>query len=108
MEPIEQQLIQLDWTAIAEKMHQNGYAILRNMFSDAQCEGLKQGFDDPSIFRKTVVMERYQYGLGAYRYYDYPLPALVESMRSSFYPYLVPIANQWMKALISRPAIQHS
>jgi hypothetical protein len=56
-------------------------------------------YDNPKGYRKTVVMERYRFGLGEYKYFDYPLPELVQAIRENIYPKLTPIANLWMKVL---------
>ncbi len=44
-------------------------------------------------------MERHRFGLGTYKYWRYPLPAVVAAVREGLYPLLVPIANQWMRCL---------
>ena len=44
-------------------------------------------------------MERHRFGLGEYKYFQYPLPELLQNLRTELYPYLVPVANQWMEAL---------
>lgn len=44
-------------------------------------------------------MERYRFSLGEYKYFDYPLPDIIQALRENIYPLLVPIANLWMKAL---------
>jgi len=44
-------------------------------------------------------MERYRFGLGEYKNFDYPLPDLVQLIRENIYPKLVPIANFWMDSL---------
>lgn len=44
-------------------------------------------------------MERYRFGLGEYKYYNYPLPDLIQKIRETIYPKLAPIANSWMKVL---------
>lgn len=44
-------------------------------------------------------MERHRFGLGEYKYYDYPLPDIIQNIRAHIYPYLAPIANTWFKAL---------
>lgn len=89
----------LKWESITESMHENGYVILPDMLSDEECEALKTDYSNSDLYRKTVVMERYRFGLGEYKYFNYPLPDLIQSIRSSIYPKLAPIANSWMKAL---------
>ena len=44
-------------------------------------------------------MGRHGFGRGEYKYFDYPLPKIVASLRAAFYPRLVPIANRWNKQM---------
>jgi hypothetical protein len=44
-------------------------------------------------------MERYRFGLGEYKYFNYPLPGLIQTIRENVYNQLLQVANQWMKAL---------
>src|SRR5690606_38626411 len=46
-------------------------------------------------FRSHVRMARHGFGKDEYRYFGYPLPAVVATLRSALYPRLVPIANSW-------------
>jgi hypothetical protein len=80
-------------------MHQNGYAIIPGLLSDSECEALETGYDHSLSYRKTVVMARHRFGLGEYKYFNYPLPDLIKTIRAQIYPYLVPVANAWFKAL---------
>ena len=88
-----------NWQSVTEGMHDKGYSILPGLLNPAQCQALIERFDNPDEYRKTVVMERYRYGLGSYKYWDYPLPELVQTLRENLYPNLAPIANSWMKLL---------
>ena len=95
----KQQLQNIDWQTITETMHRNGYAIISSLLSDEQCEILKSEYNNPNIYRKTVVMERHRFGMGEYKYFDYPLPEIIQQIRTNIYPHLAPIANAWFRVL---------
>lgn len=80
-------------------MHEKGYAIIPKLISNQQCYELIRDYDNPNTYRKTVVMERYRFGLGEYKYFNYPLPDLIQQIRTNIYPHLVSTANVWFKAL---------
>ena len=99
MQTVTQRIEDAAWGSIAEEMHRNGYAILPKLLTDEQCEALKAGYGDQSLYRKTVVMARHRFGLGEYKYFNYPLPDLIQTIRSNIYPHLASIANAWFTAL---------
>lgn len=99
MEDILKKIAAADWTAITEMMHKQGYAIIPKLLPDLESERLKENFVSLEGYRKTVVMERYRFGLGVYKYFNYPLPDVIQCIREHIYPYLAPIGNAWMKAL---------
>jgi len=101
MKIIKDKLSAIDWKIVTEKMNHNGYAIVSNLLSHEQCEELIQNYDDLNAYRKTAVMERYRFGLGEYKYFKYPLPNLIQTIREEVYSQLAPIANRWMKMLSS-------
>lgn len=96
---MEQRIEHLDWHKVAGQVNDNGYAVLSAVLDPEECDGLKLLYDDPAIYRKTITMERYRFGLGEYKYFSYPLPGIVQELRQAIYPKLAPIANNWMKAL---------
>jgi hypothetical protein len=89
----------LDWPSIRENLHQRGHAQLHQVLNATECDQLIAGYDNPAHYRKTIVMERYRFGLGEYKYFSYPLPSVIQRLRESIYPKLAPIANQWMAVL---------
>lgn len=99
MEDLKKKMAAIDWRSVAAGMNENGYAIVPALLSSQQCEELIKGYDDSSAYRKTVVMERYRFGAGTYKYFDYPLPEMIQTIREDVYAGLAPIANAWMHVL---------
>ncbi len=99
MENIIKKINEVDWQDVATKMHKNGYVVVPSFLSEMQCENLISMYDHAEIYRKKVIMERYRFGLGEYKYFDYPLPDIVQGIRENIYPKLVPIVNLWMQML---------
>lgn len=99
MHEIANKIASLDWPKITEEMHSKGYAMLSSILDRSECEELEGLYDQPDIYRKTVVMERHRFGKGEYKYFQYPLPKPLQSIRESMYKHLAPIANSWMKVL---------
>ena len=73
--------------------------MLRALLAPAQCADMASRYGQEAGFRSRVVMARHGFGRGEYRYFAYPLPGLLESLRSSIYPHLAPIANDWQERL---------
>lgn len=80
-------------------MHARGYAHVPQLLTAEACRQLIDAYDDPALYRKTITMERYRFGLGEYKYFTYPLPGVLQAIREIVYPHLVPIANRWMEQL---------
>ena len=96
---IASRIAALDWTRIRAELEEFGCARTGPVLTPAECAGLIGTYDHDAAFRSRVVMARHGYGRGEYRYFAYPLPQLVASLRSALYPRLVPIANDWMRKL---------
>lgn len=99
MKNIQSNLSAINWQDVTERMNEKGYALLPKLLSNEQCEELIQNYGKANLYRKTIVMERYRFGLGEYKYFNYPLPGLIQTIRENVYPHLAPIANNWMKLL---------
>jgi hypothetical protein len=85
----------VDWAAVAATLDDQGWAILPGLLSTGQCDGVAGLYDEGGSFRSRVVMARHGFGRGEYKYFAYPLPALVEGLRTGLYERLAPIANRW-------------
>jgi hypothetical protein len=96
---ISQRLASLDWSAIRESLGQYGYALTPPLLTASECAGLVDLYPAEGAFRSHIIMSRYRFGRGDYKYFDYPLPTVVRNLREHSYSYLVPLANEWNRAL---------
>jgi hypothetical protein len=96
---IEKRLCRLDWDRIASEVDQRGWATTGPLLTPAECEALAAGYDDDRLFRTRVIMARHGFGRGEYRYFAYPLPAIVQQLRVELYQRLAPLANRWRSSL---------
>jgi uncharacterized protein len=99
MTSIAERIAALDWAQLHEQLHKHGFATTGQLLHKSECESIRQQYDHASGFRSRVVMARHGFGLGEYKYYDYPLPPLHQALRESLYPHLVTVANDWQRAM---------
>ena len=99
MQPIIERLQGKDWNAISDKLNDNGYAMVSGVLTREECESFINNYHADDAYRKTVVMERYRFGVGEYKYFQYPLPDVITNIRQTVYPYLARVANKWMEVL---------
>jgi hypothetical protein len=85
----------LDWGALQRDLDERGYALIPDLLDSSQCRSIIETYGDDSRFRSTIRMERYRFGSGEYKYYQAPLPPLLEQLRTGLYPGLAGIANRW-------------
>jgi hypothetical protein len=89
----------VDWKRIEAGLDATGAATIRGLLTGAECDAVASLYDDATRFRSTVVMSRYGFGSGEYKYFAYPLPAAVARLRTTLYPPLAAIANRWNEAM---------
>lgn len=99
MTTIVERLQQKDWGKVAMHLHRDGYVVVPDVLTPDECKEMINGYGRETLYRKTINMERYRFGSGEYKYFQYPLPHLVTTIRESVYPRLAPVANQWMEEL---------
>jgi hypothetical protein len=89
---------ELDWNRIEGELEEFGFAKIPPLLSPDECRELIDLYPDDSRFRSRIEMARYKFGVGEYKYFSYPLPAIVEDLRHETYPNLPRIANRWASA----------
>jgi uncharacterized protein len=89
----------LDWVALEDSLSSRGYAVTASLLTTEECADLVALYNDEKRFRSHIIMERYRFGVGDYKYFDNPLPQVVASLRTTAYPHLAAIANRWAEAL---------
>jgi hypothetical protein len=96
---LDERLGTVDWEGVSHDLDAQGNAVLEGLLSKDECRMLAGLYTRSDIFRSTVVMAKHGFGRGEYKYFSYPLPELIEGLRTAVYPHLVPIANHWNHAM---------
>ena len=99
MKSIAERIVDLDWPKIRQQLHDNGFVAVDNVLTKQECDTLIANYKTDEIYRKTIKMERYRFGLGEYKYFSYPLPKIITELRQNIYVQIVPVANTWMQEL---------
>jgi uncharacterized protein len=84
-----------DWQELAGELDNYGCAVLPNLLSPEECRAIGALYLDESHFRSHIQMARHGFGKGEYRYFKYPLPDLLQGLRTELYPYFARVANEW-------------
>ncbi|MEN3328894.1 MAG: uncharacterized protein V7638_3701 [Acidobacteriota bacterium] len=90
---------EISWERVYRDLDAEGNAVIEDLLASDECDEVRDLFQDENIFRSKIVMERHAFGRGEYKYFSYPLPDLITTLRTSLYPHLVPIANRWNEAM---------
>jgi len=104
---VSERVRRLDWGHLTGDLDATGNAVAEKLLTPAECVALAGFYTAENSFRSRVVMGRHGYGRGEYKYFAYPLPAIVAELRGAFYPQLVPVANRWNERMgveVSYPA----
>jgi uncharacterized protein len=76
-----------------------GCAVIPHLLSPQECAAIAEMWGDEARFRSHIHMARHGFGRGEYRYFAYPLPEPVATLRATLYPPLGRIANAWAERL---------
>jgi hypothetical protein len=100
----------LGWQQIAVDLDAYGCAMAKGVLLGDECRELAALYRQDAPFRSRIAMSRHGFGRGEYKYWAYPLPETVATLRNTLYPYLAEVANRWnrlMKIEVRYPA-QHA
>ncbi len=89
----------IDWTDIGRALGADGFAVIPKLLDAEACRDIAALYGDDKQFRSHIHMARHGFGRGEYKYFAYPLPALIAELRTALYPKLAEIANRWNEAL---------
>jgi uncharacterized protein len=89
----------LNWNRIQESLDEKGYAHIPAVLSMEECSKLAAYYTQENLYRSVINMQRYRFGKGEYKYFQYPLPAAVQKLRETIYSPLAVVANEWMNRL---------
>lgn len=97
--PIVERLNSIPWQRVEADLDAFGGSVLERLLTPQECNAVAAMYADAALFRSRVVMARHGFGSGEYKYFSYPLPTVVECLRTNLYPRLAPIANRWNETL---------
>src|ERR1700752_4006955 len=89
----------IDWARVNCDLDERGFVLVPGVLSKTICAEIADYYVDDHRFRSRIEMARYSFGQGEYKYFNYPLPEIVQQLRASIYPQLAPLADQWSERL---------
>jgi uncharacterized protein len=104
---IHEKIANIDWQTLTGEINEKGHALVLRFLDSQSCNDIISKYNDSDLYRKTIIMERHRFGLGEYKYFRYPLPDLIQTVRTGIYPKLAPIANAWTKMLNIQTLSRH-
>lgn len=85
----------VNWAKVHADLDAQGWAIAPKLLIPAEADSIVGLYHREHGFRSQVIMGRHGFGRGEYKYFSYPLPSLIQALRTAAYPHLAPIANRW-------------
>lgn len=96
---LSERVANLDWDSLQQSLDMHGYAKIPSLLNKPECKEIIATYEVQDHFRSTIDMARYRFGIGEYKYYNAPLPDLLQQLREGFYPGLAKTANRWLEQL---------
>ena len=92
---VDRRIDACNWHAIGDDLDGFGCAVLPSLLSPQECDDIAALYPHEEHFRSHIHMARHGFGKGEYRYFKYPLPALIGELRASLYSRVAAFANAW-------------
>jgi uncharacterized protein len=92
---IETRVNAVDWAKVHADLDAQGWSVIPKLLTNPEADLIAALYQQKEGFRSHVIMGRHGFGRGEYKYFSYPLPPLIQALRTVAYPNLVPIANHW-------------
>jgi hypothetical protein len=89
----------LDWSRLGADLDAHACARVPSLLGSDECRALADLYQVETRFRRRIVMALHGFGQGEYKYFAYPLPAVIAELRTALYPPLAAIANRWNESL---------
>jgi uncharacterized protein len=96
---LTQRIDAIDWAQVSDTLDEQGGAVIERVLDADTCAALAALYPQSAPFRSRVLMEQHGFGRGEYKYFAYPLPDIIGSLRTQIYPHLAPLANRWHAAM---------
>lgn len=90
---------EIEWIQIKTSLNEKGFALIPEVLSRKDCIELISLYPKQELYRNVINMQRYRFGQGEYKYFNYPLPQSIQQVREQFYLPLATLANQWSSLL---------
>ena len=94
-ESAEARIAGYDWRELSAELSKYGCAIIKGLLSHEECQQMASLYLQEGHFRSHIRMAQHGFGKGEYRYFKYPLPDLLDRLRTALYPRLAAVANDW-------------
>jgi uncharacterized protein len=85
---VEMRVSQYEWNTLSEEIDGYGCAVIEKLLSPEECRQIAGLYPEEGHFRSHIHMARHGFGKGEYRYFKYPLPDLIDGLRTALYPHL--------------------
>jgi uncharacterized protein len=96
---LAERVAKLDWQQMVTSLDRYGCAVAKDVLKTEECRELASRYDREEQFRSRIIMARHGFGRGEYKYWAYPLPETIQTLRITFYPRLAALANRWNQTM---------